>query len=295
MKATSVSEPRAESFLSDFFDLTKARLSFLVLVTTLAGFLLAWQGPFDYLLLTATLVGTALSACGAGALNQWLERDVDALMKRTRNRPLPGGRMHHADAFLLGFLFSVSGTVCLFLFANWMAGLLSIATLVSYLLIYTPMKRVSAMNTLVGAVPGALPPLIGWTAARGDIGPGGFLLFAILWFWQMPHFLAISWMYREDYAQAGFKMLSSMDETGDITARQALLYSLALLAVSLAPVLLGLVTPLYFLFAFVLGVIFAGLAVRFLLVRTRANARLLFFGSILYLPLLLGFLLAFKA
>ena len=201
----------------------------------MAGFAIGVQGNWTWLLLAATLGGTALSAAGAAALNQWWERAHDARMKRTRERPLPAGRMTASDALLAGLVLSVSGVLCLALFANPLAAGLAATTIIFYILIYTPLKRVTTLNTIIGAVPGALPPLIGWTAARGSINAEGLTLFAILFLWQMPHFLAIAWLYREDYAQAGFKMLSEDDESGAVTGRQAFLYALALLAVSLLP------------------------------------------------------------
>jgi protoheme IX farnesyltransferase len=244
----------------------------------------------DYLLLAATLIGTALCAAGAGALNQWWEREHDARMKRTSDRPLPARRMHAADALLFGLFFSLTGLVVLVLFTNYRAAFLAFATIAIYILVYTPMKRISSLNTLVGAIPGALPPLIGWVAARGSYHLEGGLLFAILWFWQMPHFLAIAWMYREEYVQAGFVMLSGGDSCGLMTGRQAFLYSLCLLMVSLVPALLAFNSVWYFFGALVLGIVFCAMALQFFLRRDRASARVLFLASILYLPLLLGLL-----
>ncbi|MFA7344744.1 MAG: heme o synthase [Terrimicrobiaceae bacterium] len=289
---TAVSREKPESVLGDVMELVKARLSLLVLITTLVGFLLGWRGPLDWGLLAATLTGTALCAGGAAALNQWWERDLDARMKRTRARPLPARRMQPLDALLFGLFFSAVGVVILGLFANPRAAFLAFATIAIYILVYTPMKRWSSLNTLVGAVPGALPPLIGWVAARGRYDLEGCLLFAVLWFWQMPHFLAIAWMYREDYADAGCVMISRDDPRGNITSRQALLYSLCLLVITLLPGLIGFNSPLYFFVALVLGTAFCGFAMDFVLHRDRSAARRLFFCSILYLPLLLGALVA---
>jgi protoheme IX farnesyltransferase len=283
---------RPESLFSDICALVKARLSLLVLATTLVGFLLGSDGAVNYLLLAATLVGTALSACGASALNQWWEREHDGRMKRTRNRPLPAGRMHPSDALLFGIFFSLSGLAVLGLFAHPRAALLAFITIAIYVFVYTPMKRVSAMNTLVGAIPGALPPLIGWVAARGHYALEGGVLFAILWLWQMPHFLAIAWMYRDEYANAGFIMLAGDDPDGATTSRQALLYSLSLLVVSLVPGVIRMNSPFYFFGALLLGLAFASFAVRFVITRSRGAARALFLASIIYLPLLLGLLVA---
>ncbi len=284
--------PENPSVLGDVMELVKARLSLLVLITTLVGFLLGWQGPMDWLLLLATLTGTALCAGGAAALNQWWERDVDARMRRTRNRPLPGRRMQPVDALLFGLFFSLAGIVILGVFTNIRAAFLAFATISIYILVYTPMKRWSSLNTLVGAVPGALPPLIGWVAARGHYNLEGCLLFAVLWFWQMPHFLAIAWMYRDDYQQGGCVMITAHDPEGSATSRQALLYAFCLLMVTLLPALLGFNSPLYFFAALVLGTVFCGFAMNFVLRRDRDSARRLFFSSILYLPLLLGVLVA---
>ncbi len=290
--ATAISQDKPESVMSDVMTLVKARLSLLVLITTLVGFLLGWQGPLNWILLTATLLGTALCAGGAAALNQWWERDLDALMKRTRSRPLPAQRMQPLDALLFGLFFSATGIAILALFTNAGAAFLAFATIAIYILVYTPMKRRSSLNTLIGAVPGALPPLIGWVAARGHYDLEGCLLFAVLWFWQMPHFLAIAWMYREDYAQAGCVMITATDPEGQMTSRQALWYSFCLLIVTLLPGLLGFNSPLYFFAALILGTAFCGFAMNFVLHRDRLAARRLFFSSILYLPLLLGVLVA---
>jgi protoheme IX farnesyltransferase len=286
--------PRQATILSDLGELSKARLSLLVLLTTLVGFLLGWDGPMDYTLLAATLLGTALSAAGASALNQWLERDLDALMPRTFDRPLPARRMHPSDALLFGLLCSGSGVAILALMVNSVTALLAFLTIVIYAALYTPLKRVSELNTLLGAVPGALPPLLGWTAATGQTGLGGWLLFLILWFWQMPHFLAIAWLYREQYAAAGFRMLSTRDPDGWATSWQSLIYASALLAVSLLPGLFGYASPWYFFAALALGAAMLFLAGDFVRTRTRGSARRLFFASIIYLPLLLGSLIAFR-
>jgi protoheme IX farnesyltransferase len=294
MKTAALSPSRSESFFGDLSELVKVRLSLLVLLTTLVGFLAGWQGPMNYLLLTATLVGTALCACGAAALNQWWERDYDALMKRTSQRPLPARRMHPGDALMFGLFFSVSGLAILGLMTDIRAAILAFITIAIYVLVYTPMKRVSSLNTLVGAIPGALPPLIGWVAARGHYSLEGGLLFAILWFWQMPHFLAIAWLYREDYAQAGFVMLSGGDAGGYATGRQAFLYSLCLLMTSLVPALMGFYSVWYFFGALAVGIAFSATAVKFLWRRDRPSARLLFFASILYLPAVLALLVFFK-
>lgn len=289
MKAVAHSRPRAASAAADFAELVKARLSLLTVATAMAGFALGVDGAWNFLLLAATLTGTALSAAGAAALNQWLERDHDARMKRTRSRPLPAGRMASSDALLAGVVLSLSGVLCLALFTNLLAAGLAAATILFYILIYTPLKRVTSLNTIIGAVPGALPPLIGWTAARGSVNAEGLTLFAILFLWQMPHFLAIAWLYRDDYAQAGFKMLGEGDETGVVSGRQAVVYALALLAVSLLPSVFFGYGEVYFFGALTFGTSFAALAANFAVSGgSVAAARWLFLGSIAYLPLLLG-------
>jgi protoheme IX farnesyltransferase len=289
MKTAVESRPRAASAMADMAELVKARLSLLTLATAMAGFALGVDGAWNFLLLAATLTGTALSAAGAAALNQWWERAHDARMKRTRDRPLPGGRMAAGDALAAGLVLSLSGVLCLALFANPLAAGLAAATIIFYILVYTPLKRVTSLNTIIGAVPGALPPLIGWTAARGTINAEGLTLFAILFLWQMPHFLAIAWLYRGDYAQAGFKMLSEGDDNGVVTGRQAVIYALALLAVSLLPSVFFGYSAVYFYGALMLGAGFASVAVNFAVSGgSVAAARWLFLASIAYLPLLLG-------
>jgi protoheme IX farnesyltransferase len=293
MKPAAVStDLQKTGLLDDVLELVKARLSLLVLLTTLVGFLIAWRGPIPWVLLTATLLGTALCAGGAAALNQWMERDIDARMKRTRERPLPAGRMSPRDALLFGLFFSLTGIAILGLFTNLRATFLAFATIAIYIVVYTPMKRMSSLNTLVGAIPGALPPLIGWVAARGSYSLEGGLLFATLFFWQMPHFLAIAWMFRDDYKAGGCIMLTDSDPDGSMTGRQALLYSICLIVISLLPGFLGFNSPLYFYGALLLGLAFSTFAAIFLLRRDRDSARNLFFASILYLPLLLGLLVA---
>ena len=285
---------KQSGLLADLGELSKARHSLLVLLTTLVGFMLGWRGPMDYTILTATLLGTALSAAGASALNQWIERDLDALMKRTADRPLPAGRMHPSDALMFGLLCCGSGVTLLALLVNPLTAWLSLITIAVYAAIYTPMKKWSELNTLLGAVPGALPPLLGWTAATGQAGLEGWILFLILWFWQMPHFLAIAWLYRDQYAAAGFRMISARDPEGWATGWQALIYSTALLAISLLPGIYGFASPYYFFAALALGAAMIFLSVDFLRLRNEGSARRLFFASIIYLPLLLGALTIFS-
>src|SRR5271169_6046477 len=277
-----------KSWAAVFADLTKARLTALVLLTTLVGFYLGWQGAMDYLLMFNTLAATALVASGAAALNQLLEREYDAKMRRTQNRPLPSGRLQPTTVMLFGGLCSVVGLVYLALAVNLITSVLGAVTLVSYLFIYTPLKRVTWLNTAIGAIPGALPPLMGWTAARNELSGAGWALFAILAFWQLPHFFAIAWIYRDEYAKAGFKMLSNVDASGKRTAEQAVSNTFALLAVSLFPFIFKMAGTNYLAGAIILGAGFLGCAIQFSRQLTLARARQLFLASIIYLPLLLA-------
>ena len=268
-----------------FSELVKARLTVLVLLTTLVGFYVGALGRLDLMLLLHTMVGTALLASGASALNQLMEREYDARMQRTEDRPLPSGRMQPLTVLILGGVCGGVGLIYLALSVNLLLGAI---TLASYLFIYTPLKRVTTLNTIVGAVPGALPPLMGWVAARNEISIGGWALFAILFFWQLPHFLAIAWIYRDQYARAGFVMLPVVDPDGTRTGRQAVSHTLGLLPVSLGPFLLHLAGPVYLFGALILGLVFLWFAVQFSRHLTIPRARQLFFVSIMYLPLLLG-------
>jgi len=292
MKATAdilgVASVAGKSWSSVLADLVKARLTTLVLLTTLVGFYLGWRGPMNFVLMFHVLAGTGLVAAGAAALNQLLERDYDARMRRTMSRPLPSGRLQPVTVMIFGGLCSVAGLVYLAGLVNPLTSVIGAVTLISYLFIYTPLKRVTWLNTPVGAIPGALPPLMGWTAARGEISGEGWALFAILAFWQLPHFFAIAWMYRDDYARAGFKMLPAVDPDGQRTGQQAVSHTLGLLLVSVFPYLYHLAGPVYLTGALLLGVFYLACAVRFARQLTMSRARQLFLASILYLPLLLA-------
>jgi protoheme IX farnesyltransferase len=277
-----------KSWASVFADLVKARLTTLVLLTTLVGFYLGWRGAMNYALMLNALAATALVASGASALNQLLERDYDAKMRRTQGRPLPSGRLQPTTVMIFGGVCSVAGLVYLALAVNLLTSVLGAVTLVSYLFIYTPLKRVTWLNTAIGAVPGAFPPLMGWTAARGELTGEGWALFAILFFWQLPHFFAIAWIYRDEYAKAGFKMLPGIDPEGRRTAQQAVSNTLALLAVSLFPFVFKMAGPAYLAGAIILGAGFLWCAIQFSRHLTLTRARQLFFASIIYLPLLLA-------
>ncbi len=281
--------------LSDLFTLTKARLSLLVIVTTFVGYLLASPSPIEWLRLLNATLGTALAAAGAGALNQWLEVGVDRLMERTRHRPLPAGRMSRSTALLVGLALSTAGTAWLAWTCNATSAWLSAATVVTYLALYTPLKRKTSLCTIVGAVSGAIPPMIGWTAARPSFDLGAWVLFGILFTWQMPHFLAIAWMYRDEYAQAGFVMLRRDDTSGSSTAFEALGFTGALIAITMIPFWSGMLTDAYLSGALMLDAAMAGAAVWFLAERSRTAARALFFASIIFLPLLLGLMVMTKA
>ena len=270
----------------DYVALTKPRVNLLVLVTTTIGFHLGNVGRTDLALLFHTVVGTFLVAGGAAAFNQVLERDVDALMRRTMTRPLPGGRVGPKDAALFAAALSAAGILELGLGANWLAAAVAMVTLASYALVYTPLKRVTSLATVVGAVPGALPPLIGWAAARGSLGLEAWVLFAIVFVWQMPHVLAISWLYREDYARGGIRVLPVEDPDGRSTAFQMVNYAAALVPISLMPTAVGIAGRVYLAGAIVLGVGLLVLTVRFARNRTPEGARRLFAASLVYLPVL---------
>jgi protoheme IX farnesyltransferase len=277
-----------KSWTSVFSDLVKARLTTLVLLTTAVGFYLGESGAINWVLFFNSLAATALVAAGASALNQLLEREYDAKMRRTQSRPLPSGRLQPTTVAIFGGVTSVAGLVYLALAVNLLTSVLGAVTLVSYLFIYTPLKRVTWLNTLIGAVPGALPPLMGWTAARGELSGEGWALFAILFFWQLPHFFAIAWMYRDEYAKAGFKMLSNVDANGRRTAEQSVSNTLALLAVSLCPFVFKMAGITYLVGAIILGAGFLWCAIQFSRQLTLPRAKQLFFASIIYLPLLLA-------
>ncbi len=271
----------------DFFELTKPRIVLMVLITALVGYYAGSAGAPEYLRLLQMLFGTALAAGGTLTLNQFLERDIDALMDRTRRRPLPDARVQPQDALWFGILLTAAGLAYLALSVNFLSATVAGTITVSYLLLYTPMKRYSALCVPVGAVPGALPPVIGWVAARGNLSVDAWVLFAIMFLWQIPHTLAIGYLYRDDFAKAGIQFLPVIEPNGESTHRQVLIHCGALWVVSFLPTLIGIAGSTYFIAAFVLGAGFLASGIHMVLAPTRAKARQLLFASLIYLPVLL--------
>lgn len=282
------SEPRLSvtGKLAAYSELTKPRITFLVTLTAAAGFCMGSPGGVDYVRLLNMCVGIALLCSGISTLNQYMERDLDGLMRRTQARPLPAGRLSPSEAALFGVSLCIIATVYLAIFINGLSALLGLATLASYLFVYTPLKTKTTLSTVFGAFPGAMPPLIGWAAARGQIGVEAWILFAILFLWQFPHFLAIAWMYRDDYARAGIKMLPVVEPEGRVTGQQIITYTLLLVPVSLLPVAVGIAGSIYLVGAAALGSGFLFFSAKAALVRTTWQARKLLLASVLYLPAL---------
>lgn len=267
--------------------LTKPDVTFLVVITTLAGFYLGSSGPIEWSVLLSTVCATMLVAGGTAALNQYIERDLDAVMRRTARRPLPTGQLRPRDALIFGVLTIVAGAAWLAFFANFLAALVALATTVLYLGVYTPLKKMTPLSTAVGAIPGALPPLIGWAAAHGSLSVGGWILFGILFFWQFPHFMAIAWMYREDYARAGIRMLPVVERTGDSTFRQIVCTSAILVWVSALPSVVGMAGIAYFFLALVLGMVLLQVGLWANRSRTNTRAKWLMHATVAHIPLLL--------
>jgi len=284
MEVTQVDLAARRVRVADLLELTKPNITMLVLITTVVGFYMASEGPIRLLLLLHTVLGTALVAGGASALNQYVERELDARMVRTRGRPLPDGRMLPNDALLFSSIISVTGVAWLMLFVNVLTGILGLLTLAAYIFIYTPLKTRTTLCTLIGAFPGATPPMMGWTALRGEIDAFALALFAILFLWQMPHFFAIAWIYTEDYARSGF----TVHVSGERTGRQIIFYCSALIPVSLVPTLLGVTGMTYVLGAILLGFLYLGYGCAVAFFRSNTHARRLLKASILYLPALLA-------
>jgi len=278
---------------ADYVELVKPNIVGLILVTVAAGFYVGSAGTLHLMLLVHTLVGSALVAAGSNALNQILERNIDARMRRTKTRPLPSGRLRGSESTVFAWVMGVVGVAYLAAFTNWTVAVLAAATLASYVFVYTPLKRVTSLNTLVGAVPGALPIVGGWAAAHQSLGLRAWVLFAILFFWQLPHFLALAWIYREDYERAGLRMLSVTRGAG-ATFRQALLYAAALLPVSLLPTVLDTTGWVYFAGALVGGLWLIWSTASVAVDRTPAKARRLFVATVVYLPVVMGLMVVDK-
>jgi protoheme IX farnesyltransferase len=287
MSSTVAAATATHTRAADFWALTKPRLNLLVVATAAAGYYLGSGHGFDLVTCTHMVIGTALVAGGSAAFNQIVERRVDALMERTRWRPLAAARLGTREAFVFASTLSLAGLVWLILATNWLSAAVAFLTLITYVVLYTPLKLRTSFATVVGAVPGALPPMIGWAAATNTLSREAWLLFALVFFWQMPHFLAIAWLCRDDYSRAGFPMLPVIEPDGRSTAQQVAAYASALIPVSLTPAIVGLAGPAYFVIALLLGLAFLYVSLRFAMHRTRHDARLLFIASITYLPLVL--------
>ena len=279
-----------KSLFKSYMELTKPGIVRLVLVTTVIGFALGGEGVTRWPLLLMTLIGTALGSAGAFVLNHYVEREVDALMDRTRNRPLPAGTIPPIAALAFGILLIIAGTVVLSCWVNGLTAALVFLTAIMYVLVYTPLKRYSWWNTPIGAIPGAMPPMVGWAAATGHIDPGAWILFLILFLWQHPHFYALAWMYREDYARGGFKMLPVVDPDGKSTFRHSLVTVILLVPVSLWPTFVRMSGAIYFWGALVLGLGFLSVCVRWRLSKSIKDAKIVFLYSLLYWVLLFVFI-----
>ena len=277
---------RARERVADYIELTKPRITFLIVLTAAAGFALASTARVDYPAMLTAMVGIALLSSGIATLNQYMEKDLDALMRRTANRPLPTGKLLPWEALAFGVGLTVLAEVYLAVLVNPLSAVIGLTVISGYLFGYTPLKTRTSLSTFVGAFPGAVPPLIGWASARGSIGVEAWVLFAILFLWQFPHFLAIAWMYREDYTRAGILMLPVVEPDGRVTGQQIVLYTVMLLPVSLLPTLLGTAGKIYFVGAIIFGLAFLYFSVRAAFSKSRQAARQLLLASVIYLPLL---------
>lgn len=275
------------SRIADYMTLMKPELTLLSVLTAMAGVFLASPGDVPIGVLLHVLIGTALVGGGAGALNQFMEREYDGMMRRTEHRPLPSGRLTAVEVLIFGTGISLLGIIDLMAFTSFLAGFLAVLTLVTYLFLYTPLKRITPWSTAVGGIPGALPPVIGWTAVRNEMTPEAWVLFAVLFFWQMPHFFSLAWMYRKDYARAGYKMLTVLDPSGSVTSIHIIGYSTLLLFASLMPGVLGYAGVLYVGAALLLSTAFVGTGIQLWISRSNEAARRVFFASLVYLPVLL--------
>jgi heme o synthase len=277
--------------LADYWDLTKPGITFLVVITALAAFYIASQGSPNIMLLIHSLLGIACISGGGGTLNHFIERKYDLMMNRTKTRPIPSGRVHPTEALILGTGLSVLGIVYLVIAVNTLTALLGALTLIGYIGIYTPLKRISPHSTIIGAFPGAMPPVLGWTAVTGAVSLEAIILFAIVFFWQMPHFLGIAWMYRKDYEKGGFPMLPVVEPDGKSTSRMILIYCTGLIPVSLFPTILGMAGYIYFTTALLCGLVFLYFSIRVALSPTNMNAKYLVLASVFHLPVVMAFLM----
>ncbi len=284
--STALQQLSTRERVAAYLELTKPRITFLIVLTAAAGFALASSAHIDYTGLLRSMLGIALLSSGIATINQYMERDLDALMRRTANRPLPSGKLVPNEALMFGVSLIVLAEVYLAVLVNPLTALLGLTVIAGYLFGYTPLKTRTTLSTMVGAFPGAVPPLIGWAAARGTIGLEAWVLFAILFLWQFPHFLAIAWMYREDYTRAGILMLPVVEPDGRVTAQQIVVYTILLLPVSLLPTVLGVSGKVYLYGAIVLGLLFLYSSVRAAFSKSRQEARRLLLASVIYLPLL---------
>ena len=276
----------ARERVAAFIELTKPRITFLIVLTSAAGFYLGSRGSVNYALLLSAMFGITLLSSGVATINQYLERDLDALMRRTADRPLPSGKLLPWEALLFGSALIIVAELYLAVLVNFLTATVGLTVIAGYLFGYTPLKTRTSLSTMVGAFPGAVPPLIGWTAARGELSLEGWVLFAILFLWQFPHFLAIAWMYREDYARAGILMLPVIEPEGRVTSQQIVVYTLMLLPVSLLPYALGISGKVYLFGAALLGLLFLYSSIRAAISLSRQEARKLLLASVIYLPLL---------
>jgi protoheme IX farnesyltransferase len=286
MTLSSKSRLRASAYVA----LTKPDVSFLVLITTAAGYYMGARGPVNWLHMLQTVFATMLIAAGTAALNHYIERESDRYMRRTASRPLPSGVLQPAQALAFGIVLSVAGAIALYVVAGWLASALGVVTCVAYLFAYTPLKKRTVWATFIGAFPGAIPPMIGWVAATGSLDGGAWLLFGILFLWQFPHFHAIAWMYREDYARAGIQMLPVVDPEGKRTFRQIIWTAVGLIGVSLLPSVVGLTGMMYFFGALVVSLGLLQVCVWAAAQRTNVRAKWLMHATVMHIPLLLGFM-----
>jgi protoheme IX farnesyltransferase len=294
VRTDAVAIPAAGARTRDYVALAKPRLNMLVVASTLAGYAMGDGEPLGLVRVAGLLLGTGLVAGGASAFNQVMERDLDALMRRTRNRPMPAQRLQPIEGLLFASALTLAGILFIIASANLLAAAVSLSTLLIYVAIYTPLKRRTSFSTVIGAIPGALPPIIGWAAIANELSVKAWTLFGIMFLWQLPHFLAIAWMYRDDYARAGYPMLPVIEPDGHSTGRQAVAYAAALLPLSLAPTPMHMTGDVYFAGALVLGIWFLWTAIRFARTREVRDARRVFFGSLIYLPLLWVLMIADK-